>query len=50
MAGGRRHGLIDPKRRPFKSTEENAKKRKKREAANEEIIKKMRAQLEKEAQ
>ena len=47
MARGRRHGLIDPKRTPAKSTEENAKKMNNRIKANTELIRKYQAELKK---
>jgi len=48
MAGGDRHGLVDPKARPLKSTKVNAKKKDKRIQANAAIIKKHRKELEKQ--
>ena len=48
MAGGNRHGLVDPKARPLKSTKENSKKKDKLIQANAAIIRKYKDELKKQ--
>lgn len=48
MAHGDRHGLVDPKARPLKSTKVNSKKKDKRIQENASIIKKYKVELKKQ--
>lgn len=48
MAGGDRHGLVDPKARPARSTKVNSKKKDKRIRENASIIRKYKDELKKQ--